>query len=382
MTVEATDGRTLPRVEIVEESMREGMQIEDASIPVPDRVELLDALSGTGLRTIVVGSFVRADWVPQMASVEQVIERMNVVPGVRYTALALNPKGAERRDRFVPPLTVDTTARLDVHACDVFVRRNTNRSQADEIARWPEVVARAVDAGATEATVRVNAAFGSNFVGDIPPSEVIGHLEAMIGRWDDAGIPVSTVWLGDPMGWNTPLGVEGLLTRIRTRWPHIRRTHLHLHNQRGAALVSAYAALRTLRAEDTLVLDAAIGGVGGCPYCGNGRATGMVPTEDLVDMLEEMGIDTGVDRDAVIEASVLAERVFGHRLYGKTALAGPRPRGTRLYPPDMPFVETLEEAGHFRTGPEVYAGRRAPWREPITSPQLDRVRAAQPVPHG
>ncbi|WGL54128.1 citramalate synthase [Nocardioides sp. BP30] len=378
----ATHAAALPRVEIVEEGMREGMQIEDASIPVADRVELLDSLSDTGLGTIVVGSFVRANWVPQMASVEEVIERMKVVPGVRYTALALNAKGVERRARFVPPLTVEVAPRLEVHACDVFVRRNTNRSQADEIGSWPAVVTRAVQAGTTEATVRVNAAFGSNFVGDIAPADVLAHLEAMIGRWEEAGIAVRTVWLGDPMGWNTPLAVETLLTEIQARWPGIHRFHLHLHNQRGAALVSAYAAVRALRAQHTLVLDAAIGGVGGCPYCGNGRATGMMPTEDLVDMVEEMGIDTGVDRDAVIEAAVLAERVFGHRLYGKTALAGRRPRGAALYPPDMPFVETLEEASHFRLGPEVYAGQRTPWREPITSPQLDRVRRAQAATRG
>ena len=365
----------LPRVEIVEEGMREGMQIEDAAIPVADRVELLNALSGTGLRQIVVGSFVRADWVPQMALVEQVIERMRVVPGVRYTALALNAKGVERRSRFVPPLTVDTAPRLEVHACDVFVRRNTNRSQADEIARWPEVVQTAAAAGATEATVRVNAAFGSNFVGDIAIGEVLDHMTAMIARWDTAGIPVRTVWLGDPMGWNTPLAVEALLTEIQRRWPSIHRFHLHLHDQRGAALVSAYAAIRAARPEDTVVLDASIGGVGGCPYCGNGRATGMIATEDLVDMLEEMGVDTGVDRDALIEAAVLAERVFGHRLYGKTALAGRRPRGSMLYPPDMPFVETLEEASHFRSGPSVYAGQRVPWREPIRSPQLEQAEA-------
>jgi hydroxymethylglutaryl-CoA lyase len=301
---------------------------------------------------------------------------MRVVPGVRYTALALNAKGAERRARFVPPLTVDATPRLEVHACDVFVRRNTNRSQAEEIARWPEVVRQAVDAGAREAVVRVNAAFGSNFVGDIELNHVIGHLDAMISLWEAAGVPVGTVWLGDPMGWNTPLAVERLVAEIHARWPRIGRIHLHLHDQRGAALVSAYAAVRAARPDATIVLDASIGGVGGCPYCGNGRATGMIATEDLVDLLEEMGIATGVDPDAVIEAAVLAERVFGHRLYGKTALAGRRPRGASLYPPDMPFVETLHEASHFRKGPGVYAGRRAPWREPIRSPQREAAERA------
>jgi hydroxymethylglutaryl-CoA lyase len=116
----------------------------------------------------------------------------------------------------------------------------------------------------------------------------------------------------------------------------------------------------------TLTVDTAIGGVGGCPYCGNGRATGMIATEDFVDLLEEMGIRTGIDRDLLIEASVLAEEVFGHPLYGKLALAGPRPRGARRYPADLPLVETLEEASHFRRGPAVYAGQRRPWRRPIS----------------
>jgi hydroxymethylglutaryl-CoA lyase len=96
-------------------------------------------------------------------------------------------------------------------------------------------------------------------------------------------------------------------------------------------------------------------------------------TEDLVDMLEEMGVQTGVDRDAIIAAAVLAEQVFGHPLYGKTGLGGRRPRGADLYPMDMPLVETLQEASHFRNGPSVYAGQRVPWMEPISSPQRDRV---------
>lgn len=352
-----------PTVRIVEEGMREGMQIESAAIPVDAKIELLDALSHTGLSQIVVGSFVRSDWVPQMADVERVIAGMTPVPGVRYTALALNARGAQRRQEFVPPLTVDPTPRLEVHACDVFVRRNTNRTRQQEIDRWPDVVAQAVAAGATEATVRVNAAFGSNFTGDVPRAAVLADLDRMIGLWQDAGIGVGTVWLGDPMGWNTPAAVEALLGDIRGRWPWLRRIHLHLHDQRGAALVSAYAAVRGSTAADTLVLDSAIGGVGGCPYCGNGRAAGMIATEDLVDLLAELGVPTGVDRDAIIDAAVLAERVFGHPLYGKVALAGRRPRGAALYPVDMPLVETLTEASHFRAGPDVYAGRRTPWRD-------------------
>lgn len=363
----------LPAVRIVEEGMREGMQIESASIPTADKIKLLDALSATGLREIVVGSFVRADWVPQMAEVEKVIEGMTPAPGVTYRALTLNRKGAERMEAFVPPLSVDRRPRLSVHACDVFAQRNTNRSQCDEIAGWDAVVT-AASASGRSAMVRVNAAFGSNFVGDIAPDYIMELLGRMIARLDGAGVPVEEVWLGDPMGWNTPIGTETLLGRIGQRWPGIRRIYLHLHDQRGAAIVSAYAALRSLSPDHTLTIDTAIGGIGGCPYCGNGRATGMIATEDFVDLLEEMGVDTGIDRDRLIDAAVLAEDIIGHPLYGKLALAGPRPRGDRRYPPDMPLVETLEEASHFRQGPAVYEGRRAPWSHAITSWQLEEER--------
>lgn len=354
-----------PALHIVEEGMREGMQIESSAIPTAAKVRLLDALSSTGLREIVVGSFVRADWVPQMRDVEDVIGQMSVRPDVAYTALVLNEKGAARRQAFVPPLTVDPAPRLTVHACDIFCRRNTNRSVADEIAAWPRLISRAVEAGARTATVRVNAAFGSNFTGPVGKSVPLALLERMIMAWTEAGVPVETVWLGDPMGWNTPLAVEYLLGEVVRRWPAVRRVHLHLHDQRGAALVSAYQAIRSLPATMTLAVDTAIGGVGGCPYCGNGRATGMIATEDFVDMAEEMGLPTGIDRDLLVAASVLAEEVFGHPLYGKLALAGPRPRGPRLYPADMPLVETLGEASHFRRGPGAYAGQHRPWRQPL-----------------
>jgi hydroxymethylglutaryl-CoA lyase len=362
---------SFPIVRIVDETMREGMQIEDAAIPTDRKVELLDALSGTGLRHLVIGSFVSPRWVPQMVDVEEVLARFTPAPGVEYTALVLNDKGAARRAQYVPPLTVDARPRLGVHACDVFAQRNTNRTQAQEIAGWAGVVDAA--RGAATATVRLGAAFGSNWVGDIPLGYGIGLLSRMVDAWEDAGTVVDTVWLGDPMGWNTPVRVEEYIREIRLRWPSVRTVHLHLHDQRGAALVSAYAALRALPPDMTLVLDAAVGGIGGCPYCGNGRVTGMIPTEDLVDLLEEIGVPTGVDRHRLIEVALLAADVVGRPLHGRTPLAGPRPRGERLYPMDMPLVETAEQAAHFRAGPAAYVGGRSPWRAPITSWQRDAV---------
>ena len=363
-----------PTVEIVEEGMREGMQIEDASIPVADKVRLLDALSATGLKTIMVGSFVSPKWVPQMAEIDKVIEGFTPVEGVTYTALALNARGDERRDELTPPLTPHATPpRSTVHLCDVFVRRNTNKSQADEWAELPSTVQRAQAAGAVEATVAVNAAFGSNWLGPFRLEERVAVAERQVSAWQAAGIDVTTFWIGDPMSWNTPREMERTIAAFAERWPEVKRYHLHLHDARGSALVSAYQAFRLLDETYTLVIDTGIGGMGGCPYCGNGRATKCIPTEDLVDLLHEEGVETGIDLVKLIEAAHLAEEVVGHELYGKVAKAGPRPRGGDLYAMDMPLIESVREAQHFRLGPSVYAGCPSPWRERITSAARDAV---------
>ncbi|GAA2741574.1 hydroxymethylglutaryl-CoA lyase [Terrabacter aerolatus] len=369
----------LPRVEIIEEGMREGMQIESAAIPVEAKIRLLDALSRTGLRTIQVGSFVSPKWVPQMEHIEQVIQGFTPVPGVRYTALALNQKGAERRAQHVPPLAPqEATARTTVHLCDVFVQRNTARSQAQEIAAVPATVAAAVDRGVTEAVVAINAAWGSNWLGAFSQERRMELIGLQMQAWKEAGITARTVWIGDPMSWNSPRAVQAQLQAIQREWPQVHTFHLHLHDGRGSALTSAYVALRALSSEHTLVLDASIGGMGGCPYCGNGRATKMIPTEDLVDLLETEGIDTGIDLARLVEAAHLAEEVVGHPLYGKVSKAGPRPGVEALYPMDMPLVETEEQAQHFRLGPATYAGCPSPWRQPIASlarDEIDRARS-------
>ena len=357
-----------PQVKIIEEGMREGMQIESAHIPVADKIRLLDALSETGLKTIVVGSFVSPKWTPQMAEIDELVSRFKPNPEVCYTALALNKRGAERRKEYMPPLRApDGGHRTMVHLCDVFVQRNTNRTQSDEIARWSDTVDRAVNAGVTKGAVAVNAAWGSNWLGPFSEEYRLDMLARQVELWHGEGLPVSRVWLGDPMAWNTPWAVASTLQAIQERWPEIDTFHLHLHNARGSALVSAYKAIESLAKEHSLILDSSIGGKGGCPYCGHGRMTRMIPTEDLVDMLEEMGIKTGVDLDRLIEVVHLAEEIVGHELWGHVSKAGPRPRGDRLFAMDMPFIETSEQAQHFRVGPAAYAGAEAPWSGSIVS---------------
>lgn len=363
-----------PRVTIVEEGMREGMQIESAAIPVRDKIALLDELSATGLRNIVVGSFVSPKWTPQMAEIDAILAGFTPVAGVNYSGLALNERGRERMRAYMPPLSdLHPYPRSLVHVCDVFVRRNTNRSQRAELDALPSVIARAVASGAQHAGIGVNAAWGSNWLGEFGLDQRMDLLRHQHRLWTEAGVGVREVFIGDPMGWNVPDRVEDQLRAIRAEWPEITRFHLHLHNTRGTAPISVYAALRTLDPACELVIDSTIGGMGGCPYCGNGRLTGMTPTEDLVDLLEELGVPTGVDLDRLIEVVVHAQEVVGRELYGHVSKAGPRPRGDRLYAMDMPFIETPEQAQHFRLGPSTYAGALAPWKEPIASPERDAV---------
>ena len=153
----------------------------------------------------------------------------------------------------------------------------------------------------------------------------------------------------------------------------------HLHNSRGMAVTSMYAAITSLGPEDTLNLDGTIGGFGGCPYCGNGRATGMAPTEDTLHMMQGMGIDMGVDMDKLIGCVWMAEEMLGRQLWGHVSRAGTRPSTVEeMYDLNAPFVETLDQATHFKRGPEMYEGSIYPWRAPIESPYRDRVEKGLP----
>src|SRR5579871_650028 len=285
-----------PSIRHGEEGMRDGMQIENRTIPVADKIRLLDALSETGLKEIAVGSFVSPRWTPQMAEVEDVIRGFHPKPGVRYTAAAFNERGRERLRAFVPPLHESHAgAATQVNLCDVFAQRNYNRTQLLELTRLPEVVRSASEQGISEAGIGLLSAFGSNWLGEFSDEQHLRLLDRQHALWSAAGIRVTRVSIADPMSWNMPHRVERLLGAIKDRWPEVHEFSLHLHNGRAMALPSVYAALRILDGSDVLRLQSAIGGMGGCPYCGNGRAAMMIATEDLMHMLDDMGIDTGVD---------------------------------------------------------------------------------------
>ena len=351
----------LPKsVVITDDTMREGLQIESADIPVDEKLRLLDALGETGAKVISIGSFAHPKWTPSMACIDEIAERFVPKPGIKYTAAIFNKRGFERADAYYPKIDVrGRRHRTNVELCDTFARRNYNRTQAQQIAGVDAAVDAAKEADAEFGAVGLGNPFGSNYEGPFSMAQRMEMLDLLIGKWHNAGIKVSKVSFLDAMGWNMPHEVRETLLAIKERYPEVTDFHMHLHDSRGVTLTSYYEALQLGVRE----FDTSIGGMGGCPYCGNGRAAGHVPTEDFVNLCHELGIETGYDLDKLIEAAAIAEEVVGHSLWGHVSKSGARPRGAQLYPANMPFVETLEEAAHFRKGPQVYAGQLSPWKD-------------------
>jgi len=359
-----------PKIQHTEEGMRDGLQIENPNISVADKIRLVEALSETGLKQIAIGSFVSPKWTPQMANIDQVVLGFKPKPGVKYTYTALNDMGLQRADAHTPPLSRrgrEFSTKFSM--CDVFAQRNTNKTQAQEIERWSKRIAGAKAAGIKEGAISISTAWGSNWTGEFSQEQRMVVIDRAVQMWEEAGIPVTRLSFSDAMSWNMPHTVKRQLIAVKERFPTINNFNLHFHNGRGQALASVFAALEVLDSSDILGLQSSIGGMAGCPYCGNGQAAMMIATEDLMHMLEEMGISTGVDLYKLVEVVWLAEEIVGHQLYGFTSKCGPRPRYDRLYPMDMPRIETLEQAKHFIYGPKVYADGQTPWKKAITSYQ-------------
>lgn len=360
-----------PTVIYSEEVMREGFGMEDVRIPLASKIELLHALSDTGLKRITVGAFVSSRYVPQMADFEELLRSFTPSPGVNYLTFTHNQKARLKAQQFSPPLTVEEevcTFFLDI--CDIHQRRNMNRSIEQTMDSWPELVADAKSRGVTQARVGIASAWGSNFMGKFSQAYRLAMLARQIELFQASGMEVIEIGLHDSQSWCLPHEMEQDLREIKRRWPQVKHFHLHMHDARGMALPSIYAALRTLDAGDTVLLEGTLGGIGGGQYSGNGRAAGMAATEDLLHMLEGMGIPTGVDLDKIIECVWLLERIIGRPAFGHVSKAGPRPSSPdALYDANLPAVESLEAARHFKVGRSAYEKEGySPWQHPITGP--------------
>lgn len=306
----------LPKsVEIIENGPREGLQIEANPVATERKIELIDALSSTGLKEIQTVSFVNPKRVPAWADADAVISGINVRPGVRYTALYLNDQGLERALAYRDRLTFKEAIILS--ASEKFLVRNQNV----DFAKNDEVQHRTVDIllqnGLPADSASVQAAFGCNFEGDVPLPRLMAAIERGFDIASAHGRRLAQVSLNDTMAWATPQSIKRVVGAVRERWPDLKII-LHLHDTRGLGLANAWAGLEM--GVDTF--DASVAGLGGCPFAGHGGAAGNVCTEDLVLLCEEAGISTGVDLDRLIEVAILAEDIVGHPLPGAVMHGG------------------------------------------------------------
>jgi hydroxymethylglutaryl-CoA lyase len=288
---------------------RDGLQNEQP-VPTADKVRLINALSRTGLRRIEAVSFVHPKAIPQMADADEVWAAATRNPGVRYSALVPNIRGAQRA------LAAGfKEVEVVVSASDTHNRKNVNRSTAESLDDIAELIDMLHGAGASTEVI-VATSFGCPYEGDVDPGRVAGIVDRVLADGADR------VAFGDTTGMATPRRVRDVVGIVRERHPDTP-VLLHFHNTRGTALANILTALELGVTE----YDASVGGLGGCPYAPG--ASGNVATEEVVHMLHDMGVDTGVDLDALLDAAGLAEKIVGRELPSGVLRAGPR---TRLTP--------------------------------------------------
>ncbi len=297
------------RISVREVGPRDGLQNEDP-VPATAKIALIDQLAKTGVSRIEAVSFVRAEAIPQMADADEVWAGVTKDPAIRYSALAPNLRGARR--------ALDagfTEVEAVVSASDTHNRKNVNRSTEQSLDEIAVMIDEAHQRGATLQVV-VATAWGCPYEGDVPVERVL----AVAGRAGADG--ADAISFGDTTGMATPRRVQDLVGTFRSRHPGMP-LNLHFHNTRGTGLANVLAALE-LGVDD---FDASVGGLGGCPYAPG--ASGNIATEELVYMVEDMGVGTGIDLAAMIEAAGAAERIVGHELSSQVLRAGPR---TRIIP--------------------------------------------------
>ncbi len=292
-----------PRVEIVEVGPRDGLQSEPVVLSTGSKVEFIRRAIDAGLRRIEVASFVNPKKVPQMADAEAVLAALPPAGDVVYVGLVLNRRGFERA-----AAAGCNEIGMAVMASDTFNRRNQGVSTEDSIAAWLDIAAAAKAAG-IRAQVTISTAFGCPFEGEMPVARVLE-----IARRVSVAEPYE-IALADTIGVGVPAQVEELVGRVREAVPGVR-LRCHFHNTRNTGLANAYAAVQS----GVAALDASLGGIGGCPFAP--AATGNIPTEDLVYMLQRCGYETGISLDAAVAASKWLQQALGHPVPGMLVKAG------------------------------------------------------------
>lgn len=290
-------------VEIIEVSPRDGIQNEKKLLDTDTKLELIARAVAAGVRRFEVTSFVNPRLVPQMADADELVPRLPSGDGVAYTALVLNERGFHRA-----AAAGVREINFVIVATETFNRRNQGVAVAETHAAWRRIAALSRESG-IRAGVTIGASFGCPFEGEVPVARVVELATLLAG--DD---PIE-IALADTIGAAAPSDVKAKVSAVSKALPGMP-LRLHLHNTRNTGLANAVAAIEA----GVHKLDSSIGGVGGCPFAP--AATGNIPTEDLVYMLDRMGIATGLDLDALIETADWLERQLGIRAPGMLHRAG------------------------------------------------------------
>jgi hydroxymethylglutaryl-CoA lyase len=296
----------LRSVRIREVGPRDGFQNEPETIPTVEKIRLVDMLSGTGVKRLEVTSFVRPEVIPQLADAEQVLAGVQRREGVSFSVLVPNERGLERalalRDRF-------DEVNVFVSASETHNRKNVNRSIEESLNGLERTLEGAREAGLRCEGV-ISVSFGCPYEGEVPPERVFAIAERL------AAAGCAEVGFGDTTGMANPRQVGEFFTTARERLGTEVELTAHFHNTRGQGLANVLAALE--RGVDSF--ESSFGELGGCPVPPG--ATGNVATEDVVSMLHEMGIETGIDLPALIEASRAAQDALGRPLGSHVLRAG------------------------------------------------------------
>jgi hydroxymethylglutaryl-CoA lyase len=293
-------------VSLREVGPRDGFQNEPETIPTAAKIRLIGMLGAAGYRRIELTSFVRADVIPQLADAAEVLDGYEKLDGVAYSVLIPNEKGLEnaleRRARF-------DEVNLFLSASETHNRKNVNRSIEESLAGLERVIARALDEGLRCEGV-ISVSFGCPYEGEVPPERVFAIAERL------AAAGCAEIAFGDTTGMANPRQVGEFFAAARERLPDPELT-AHFHNTRGQGLANVLAGLE----QGVDSFESAFGELGGCPVPAG--ATGNISSEDLVSMLEEMGVATGVDLPTLIAASAAVQEVLGRPLGAHVLKAGP-----------------------------------------------------------
>jgi hydroxymethylglutaryl-CoA lyase len=301
------------KVSLYEVGPRDGLQNEAAKVPLAGKLRLVEALASAGLGRIEIGSFVRPDWIPQLADTDALARSLTPRPGTRYAALVPNRTGLDR----AAAAGVREVA-LFMSASESHNQKNTNKSIAQSLAHFGEVVPVAKAKGLF-VRAYLSTIWGCPYEGHVDPVRALGIARTL------RGFGVDELSLGDTIGIGNPKQTREIVKLFLSEFPP-SMIALHLHDTHGTALANCLVALEM----GILTFDTSVGGMGGCPYAPG--AAGNLATEDLASMLEDMGIETGIDLDKLIDAGVLAQELIGRKLTGRrlqAALGRRRPGEAR-----------------------------------------------------